>query len=341
MQYKIIDLFAGIGGMRLGFENAAKRNGFDTSCVFSSEIDKYCIETYIINFGKTNFYGDITSLKNEKQINETIPDFDILFAGFPCQPFSQAGLKKGFFDTRGTLFFWIEKILKTKKPKAFVLENVKHLKGHDGGKTLKVILEVLRRDYYVPDPEVFNAKNFGLPQNRERIFIIGFDKKSNDFVYPKPPKTKVCVGDILDKNVSSKYTISTRLWTGHKRRKIQHKLKGNGFGYGLFDEKSEYTNTISARYYKDGSEALISRGKNKNPRKLTERECARLQGFPSNFKIPVSRVQAYKQFGNSVPINVVEAICLKMLSYLGNKKKVWKYFDRSCKSKNILSNKLQ
>ena len=321
MKYKIIDLFAGIGGMRLGFEKAAKKLSLETSCVFSSEIDKYCIETYITNFGNTNFYGDITGLENEKKIDQTIPDFDVLFAGFPCQPFSQAGLKKGFFDTRGTLFFWIEKILNTKKPKAFVLENVKHLQGHDGGNTLKVILDILRKNYYVPEPKVFNAKNFGLPQNRERIFIVGFSKKNQDFTYPDAPLLRTSVGNILEKNVSNKYTISSKLWTGHKRRRKQHRLKGNGFGYALFDKKSEYTNTISARYYKDGSEALISRGKNKNPRKLTERECARLQGFPSDFKIPVSRVQAYKQFGNSVPINVVEAICLKLLDYLEKKKK--------------------
>ena len=315
MKYKIIDLFAGIGGLRLGFEQAAKKLDKTVDCVFSSEIDKYCIQTYITNFGKTNFFGDITKIGNEKDIKRIVPSFDVLLAGFPCQPFSQAGLRKGFSDTRGTLFFWIEKILKVKKPEAFLLENVKHLKGHDKGNTLKTILKVLREDYYVPEPQVLNAKDFGLPQNRERIFIIGF-KKKGAFNYPKPNKNKTVLGNILEKNPLDKYTISSKLWSGHKRRKRDHKKKGNGFGYGLFDLKSSYTNTISARYYKDGSEVLISRGKNRNPRKLTERECARLQGFPETFKIPVSTVQAYKQFGNSVPVNVIEAISLKIIEYL-------------------------
>jgi len=320
MKYRIIDLFAGIGGLRLGFEKAAKKQSIETQCVFSSEIDKYCIQTYITNFGKTNFFGDISQIGNNKQINKSIPDFDVLLAGFPCQPFSQAGLKKGFNDTRGTLFFWIENILKVKKPKAFLLENVKHLKGHDKGKTLNIILKSLRKDYYVPDPKVLNAKDFGLPQNRERIYIVGFSKNHSHFEFPNPSFKKTTVGDILEKNVSKDYTISKKLWDGHKRRKKEHQLKGNGFGYGLFEKHSAHTNTISARYYKDGSEALISRGKNKLPRKLTERECARLQGFPDHFKIPVSRNQAYKQFGNSVPVNVVEAICERMLKYLEKNK---------------------
>ena len=315
MKYKIVDLFAGIGGIRLGFEQAANKLNKSVDCVFSSEIDKYCIQTYITNFGKTNFFGDITKIGSEKDINRIIPDFNILFAGFPCQPFSQAGLKKGFRDTRGTLFFWIEKILKVKKPEAFLLENVKHLKNHNKGDTLKTILKVLREDYYVPEPVVLNAKDFGLAQNRERIFIVGFKNKGL-FRFPKATKKEIHLRDILERNPDEKYTISSKLWSGHKRRKRDHKKKGNGFGYGLFDKNSNYTNTISARYYKDGSEVLISRGKSKNPRKLTIRECARLQGFPENFKIPVSKVQAYKQFGNSVPVKVIEAISLQMINYL-------------------------
>ena len=177
MKYKIIDLFAGIGGIRLGFQRASSKMNRKVECVFSSEIDKYAIQTYITNFGKTNFFGDITKIGNENDIKKIIPDFNVLLAGFPCQPFSQAGLKKGFNDTRGTLFFWIEKILKVKKPEAFLLENVKHLKGHNKGNTLKTILKVLRKEYYVPDPKILNAKDFGLPQNRERIFIVGFKKK--------------------------------------------------------------------------------------------------------------------------------------------------------------------
>lgn len=320
MNYKIIDLFAGIGGLRLGIEKAICKNGDTSKCVFSSEIDKYAIQTYITNFGKTNFYGDITNLKNEKNIREIIPNFDILLAGFPCQPFSQAGLRKGFDDTRGTLFFWIKKILEIKKPNSFLLENVKHLKGHNNGETLKTILSILRKDYYVPEPKILNARDFGLPQNRERIYIVGFLKNNGNFEYPRPLKIQTSVGSILEKRVSKKYTISSKLWQGHQRRKKEHRVKGNGFGYGLFDKNSNYTNTISARYYKDGSEVLISRGKNKNPRKLTERECARLQGFPENFKIPVSCNQAYKQFGNSVPVKVIEAIGEQMIKYLKNQK---------------------
>lgn len=318
MKYKIIDLFAGIGGIRLGFQQASSKMNRKVECVFSSEIDKYAIQTYITNFGKTNFFGDITKIGNENDIKKIIPDFNVLLAGFPCQPFSQAGLKKGFNDTRGTLFFWIEKILKVKKPEAFLLENVKHLKGHNKGNTLKTILKVLRKEYYVPDPKILNAKDFGLPQNRERIFIIGFKKKGS-FFFPNGTFKKTLIDNILEKNPNKKYTISSRLWAGHKRRKIEHKIKGNGFGYGLFDKKNSHTNTISARYYKDGSEVLISRGKNKNPRKLTERECARLQGYPDSFIIPVSTTQAYRQFGNSVPVNVIESIVTNMILYLENR----------------------
>ena len=322
MTLKFIDLFAGIGGIRMGLESAAQKAGIETKCVFSSEIDKYAIQTYITNFGKTNFFGDITNLGDDLNIQKIVPNFDILLAGFPCQPFSQAGLRKGFGDTRGTLFFWIDRILKIKKPKAFLLENVKHLKGHDQGNTLRTILNNLRENYYVPEPKVLNAKNFGLPQNRERIYIVGFIKDNGDFNYPKPTNIETKVGNILEKYVGKSYTISDKLWAGHKRRKREHKIKGNGFGYGLFDKNSKYTNTISARYYKDGSEVLISKGKDRNPRKLTERECARLQGFPDSFKIPVSRAQAYRQFGNSVPVSVIKKISESMFDYIQQKKKI-------------------
>jgi len=247
MTLKFIDLFAGIGGIRMGLESAAQKAGIETKCVFSSEIDKYAIQTYITNFGKTNFFGDITNLGDDLNIDKTVPNFDILLAGFPCQPFSQAGLRKGFGDTRGTLFFWIDRILKIKKPKAFLLENVKHLKGHDQGNTLRTILNNLRENYYVPEPKVLNAKNFGLPQNRERIYIVGFIKDNGDFNYPKPTNIETKVGNILEKYVGKSYTISDKLWAGHKRRKREHKIKGNGFGYGLIDKNSKYTNTISAR----------------------------------------------------------------------------------------------
>ncbi|OAD90715.1 DNA (cytosine-5-)-methyltransferase [Aequorivita soesokkakensis] len=305
---KIIDLFAGIGGIRRGFENASKGK---IKCVFTSEWDKYAAQTYEANYPNETINGDIT----EVDTND-IPKHDILLAGFPCQPFSQAGLKKGFNDTRGTLFFDIERILIEKQPQAFLLENVKRLKTHDGGRTLKVILEHLRlAGYSNVKYEVLRARDFGLPQNRERIFIVGFLNNEVEFNFPKPTNIEVSVGDILEKKVDSKYTISDKLWEGHQRRKRENKLKGKGFGYGMVDENSEYTNTISARYYKDGSEILLKQ-KGKNPRKITPREAARLQGFPDDFKIMVSDAQAYKQFGNSVAVKVVEAVAEEMLKSL-------------------------
>lgn len=305
---KIIDLFAGIGGIRLGFEQAF---GDSLECVFTSEIDKFAIQTYSANFGSQNIYGDITKI-SEKDI----PNHDILLAGFPCQPFSQAGLKKGFSDTRGTLFFDIERILLEKKPKAFLLENVKQLRGHDKGNTLKVILNHLKDAGYKTYVEVLAAKDFGVPQNRERIYIVGFLNNDVDFEFPKPLKVETRVGDILEKNPDEKYTISDKLWQGHQRRKEMHKSKGNGFGYGLVNKNSPHTNTISARYYKDGSEILVEQ-KGKNPRKITPREAARLQGFPEEYNIgAVSDNQLYKQFGNSVCVPVIEKIAEEMKSVL-------------------------
>ena len=305
---KIIDLFAGIGGIRLGFENASNNN---IECVFTSEWNRYSAQTYLENFNDFSIHGDIT------QINEKlIPEHDILLAGFPCQPFSQAGLKKGFSDTRGTLFFDIERILMAKKPQAILLENVKQLRGHDKGKTLATIIEHLKNiGYENIQYEVLKAKEFGLPQNRERIYIVGFLDKSIKFEFPKPTFEPIRVGNILENNVDPKYTISDKLWEGHQRRKIANKLNGKGFGFGLVNENSEYTNTISARYYKDGSEILIEQ-KGKNPRKLTPREAGRLQGFPDSFKIPVSDNQAYQQFGNSVPVKVVEKVAEQILKHI-------------------------
>ncbi len=298
---KIIDLFAGIGGIRRGFENAfGKKN---VECVMSSEWDKFAVQTYSSNYPNETIRGDIT------EINENdVPNHNILLAGFPCQPFSQAGLKKGFDDTRGTLFFDILRVLKKKKPDVLFLENVKRLKSHDKGKTLKVIKSSLKEiGYHNLHIDILKARDFGLPQNRERIFIIGFKDNDIKFSFPKPTNKNTSVGSVLENKVDEKYTISDKLWAGHKRRKEKNKILGRGFGYGLFDKNSPYTNTISARYYKDGSEILISQ-KNKNPRKITPREAARLQGFPDSFKIPVSDNQAYKQFGNSVAVNVIEAI---------------------------------
>lgn len=305
--FTFIDLFAGIGGIRIPFQELGGK------CVFTSEWDKFAQKTYRVNFGEEP-QGDITKINSKD-----IPDFDILLGGFPCQPFSQAGLKKGFSDTRGTLFFEIERIIQEKKPKAFLLENVKQLRGHDKGRTLKVILKHIDALNYYVKAEVLRAADFGVPQNRERVYIVGISKEhydlpdDYDFEFPKPTYEKTRLGDILERNVDDKYTISDALWAGHQRRKKEHQAKGNGFGFSLFNNESEYTNTISARYYKDGSEILIDQGSGKNPRKLTPRECARLQGFPEKFIITVSDIQAYKQFGNSVAILVIKAIAERMV----------------------------
>lgn len=300
---KIIDLFAGIGGMRLGFE----KHGCTT--VFSSEIDKFARKTYEANFGELP-RGDIRMIHSD-----LIPDHDILLAGFPCQPFSQAGLKGGFDDTRGTLFFEIARILKDKKPKAFLLENVKNLRSHDKGKTLQIILEVLREEYYVPEPEVLNAYNFGVPQSRARIFIVGFRKDIvySDFYFPTRADLYCNVGTILEDTTD--YTLSDTLWNWHLSHKTKHKSRGNGFGYTLVNADTPYTPTITARYYKDGSECLVEQI-GRNPRMLTPRECARLQGFPDDFKIVVSRSQAYKQFGNSVCVPLISELAESILQYI-------------------------
>jgi DNA (cytosine-5)-methyltransferase 1 len=307
--YKIIDLFAGIGGIRLGFEQAATHLNIPLQCSFTSEIDKYCQISYMANFGNTDIYGDICSIDPID-----VPNHDILLAGFPCQPFSQAGLKNGFNDTRGTLFFNIEQIIKHKKPEAFLLENVKHLKGHDQGRTFKIIIESLEKLGYKVYHTILNARDFGLPQNRERLFIVGFLNNDITFKFPISSSQQTKFGDILMESFDKKYIISDKLWAGHQRRKLQHQKKGNGFGYSLFSKQAQYVNTLSARYYKDGSEILVDRENNLNPRKLTPRECARLQGFPDDFVIKVSDIQAYKQFGNSVPINVINKVANAMFT---------------------------
>lgn len=314
-KFKYIDLFAGIGGIRIPFQELGGK------CVFTSEWDLFSQKTYRVNFGG-EIHGDITQV-DEKDI----PDFDILLGGFPCQPFSQAGLHKGFSDTRGTLFFDIERIIKAKRPKAFLLENVKQLRGHDKGRTFKVIEEHLKALNYSVNATVLRAGDFGVPQNRERIYIVGLDREYFDvpenylFEFPIPPKTPTRLGDILSHKVDEKYTISERLYEGHKRRKAEHKKKGNGFGFSVFTAESEYTNTLSARYYKDGSEILIDQGVNIPPRKLTPRECARLQGFPEQFIIPVSDTRAYKQFGNSVAVPVIRAIAENIIADMENLQK--------------------
>jgi DNA (cytosine-5)-methyltransferase 1 len=304
-KFTFIDLFAGIGGMRLAFE---ARGG---TCVFSSEWDKFAQQTYEANFGDKP-HGDITQIPSS-----AIPRHDVLIAGFPCQPFSHAGLKKGFMDTRGTLFFDVARIINDRKPSLVLLENVKGFTSHDKGRTFATVVAALDELGYDTSSQVLNASDFGLPQNRERIFIVGINRRKIRgavFKFPKPPKTPVKVGDILDRRVDTKYVLSNKLWSGHKRRLREHRERGNGFGYSLFTPDSPRTSTISARYYKDGSEILIATAG--NPRKITPREAARLQGFPESFKIPVSDTQAYKQFGNSVAVSVISAISREMVKLL-------------------------
>jgi DNA (cytosine-5)-methyltransferase 1 len=317
IKFKFIDLFAGIGGIRAPFEKLGGK------CVFTSEWDKYCQITYQFNFGERPF-GDITKI-DEKDI----PDHDILLAGFPCQPFSIAGVSKknslglehGFKDKKqGNLFFEIARILKEKKPKAFMLENVKNLKSHDGGRTFKIIENTLLNLGYDLFYEVIDAANF-VPQHRERILIVGFRKDiypNISFVFPDKIERKINIVDILEKKVDEKYTLSTKLWKYLQGHAEKHKKMGNGFGFGLIDpEKDKTTRTLSARYYKDGSEILIKQ-KDKNPRRLTPRECARLMGFSDTFKVPVSNNQAYKQFGNAVVIPVIEAVAKEMIKTISN-----------------------
>lgn len=306
MLYRFIDLFAGIGGIRKAFEPYG-------TCVFSCEWDKKAQETYFANYGEYP-HGDIRSV-DEK----AIPEHDILLAGFPCQPFSIAGVSKknslgrqhGFLDeTQGTLFWDIARIIKEKQPQAFLLENVKNLRSHDKGNTFKVIKNVLEEELgYTVYDEVINAKGL-VPQNRERIYIVGFKKKLK-FEFPKVPKEGLPIKSILEENVDEKYTLSDKLWSYLQGYKEKHSKKGNGFGYGLVDLNSN-SRTLSARYYKDGSEVLIPQ-EGKNPRRLTPRECARLQGFPEDFQIVVSDTAAYKQFGNSVAVPVVSLIAENMI----------------------------
>ncbi|PSO42917.1 DNA (cytosine-5-)-methyltransferase [Candidatus Saccharibacteria bacterium QS_5_54_17] len=330
--YRFIDLFAGIGGIRSAFENSGN------TCVFSSEWDKHCQATYKANFGEKP-YGDITKI-NEKDI----PDHDILLAGFPCQPFSVAGVSKklslkrqhGFADEeQGNLFFDIARIIAEKRPTAFMLENVKNLKSHDGGKTFEVIRNTLEDLGYSVHEKVIDAIDY-VPQHRERIFIVGFDKKKAgdiNFNFPQPPRTKNAIADILEKDADEKHTLSDKLWNYLQGYADIHKEKGNGFGFGLIDPETDTaTRTLSARYYKDGSEILIKQADN-NPRKLTPRECARLMGFDDSFQIPVSDTQAYKQFGNSVVVPVVGAVASQLVHALDSV--YGRTVERSPKQKHV------
>ncbi len=320
-KFKFIDLFAGIGGFRLAFQNLGGK------CIFTSEWDTYSKKTYEANFGEIPF-ADIT----KEETKSYIPDnFDILCAGFPCQAFSIAGKRGGVEDIRGTLFFDVAEIIKRKKPKAFFLENVKGLLNHDKGKTLSTILHVLRNDlgYYVPDPQTINAKDFGVPQNRERIFIVGFrgDLGIKDFEYPSSLDIKVKVKDILEeKEVSVKYYLSTQYLETLKNHKARHESKGNGFGYEIIEDTGISNAIVVGGMGRERNLVIDKKLTNFIPvthikgevnregiRKMTPREWARLQGYPDKFKIVVSDGQAYKQFGNSVAVPAIQAMAKKIL----------------------------
>jgi DNA (cytosine-5)-methyltransferase 1 len=306
-----IDLFAGIGGFRWALE---RRLG--GTCVFASEWDKFAQDTYEANFGHRPD-GDITQIDPQ-----VIPDHDILTAGFPCQPFSIAGVSKanalgrkhGFeHATQGTLFFNVAKIISVKRPRAFILENVKNLKNHDKGNTFSVITQTLSELGYHFDSKIIDAKHW-VPQHRERIFIVGFRDKAEfeRFDWPTPPKKNPMFRDILEDKVDSKYTLTDGLWAYLQKYAEKHKAAGNGFGFGLTNLDG-ISRTLSARYYKDGSEVLIPNGR-RNPRRLTPREAARLMGYPDEMKIVCSDTRAYKQFGNSVAMPVVHALCREVVA---------------------------
>jgi DNA (cytosine-5)-methyltransferase 1 len=311
--FKFIDLFCGIGGFHLGF---SKQGG---ECVFASDWDKYSQKTYADNFPDTPLNGDITKVPIAE-----IPEHNVLCAGFPCQPFSIAGVSKknslgrkhGFEDERqGNLFFNIAAILEHHRPEAFVLENVKNLKSHDKGNTFKVIHEILTKDLgYHVHYRIIDAQSL-VPQHRERIFIVGF-RDERSFEWPEMPKEGPKLGDILDNKVPEKYTLTDHLWQYLQNYAAKHKAAGNGFGFGLVGP-NDVARTLSARYHKDGSEILINQGKGKNPRRLTIRECARLMGYPEAYKMDkVSDTQAYRQFGNSVVVPVVERVAAAVIAAL-------------------------
>lgn len=336
--FTFIDLFAGIGGLRMGFQSIGGR------CIFTSERDKYCVQTYLANHACDHeVAGDITKVPVA-----SIPRHDVLLAGFPCQPFSIAGVSKknalgrlhGFrCDAQGTLFFDVARIIEHHRPKAFLLENVKNLLSHDKGRTFEVIRHALEVELgYNIQCRVIDAKGF-VPQHRERIFIVGFREK-NDFDLKALKLPDVLSGPRLgtilhpedgtedaeapftagaEARVIDKYTLSDHLWRYLQDYAAKHRARGNGFGFGLVG-RDDVARTLSARYYKDGSEILVSQRGRKNPRRLTPRECARLMGFDrpggSAFDIPVSDTQAYKQFGNAVVVPVVEAVARHMQPFL-------------------------
>ena len=290
---KFIDLFAGVGGIRMGFEAQ------ETKCVFTSEFNKFAAQNYEANWNEKPS-GDITKIP----VNE-IPEHNLLVGGFPCQPFSIAGKKQGFADTRGTLFFNIAQILEHHRPDTVFLENVRGLVWHDKGNTFKTVLNILENDLgYNVHWKVLSSRDFGIPQNRERVFIIGF-KEKRDFEWPKPILLTKKVWDLLEPTVDDKYTISDKAWAWAQKNKAHHATKGNGFGYNIYDENSPWVHTITC--HNIGRELFLKQ-EGKNPRKFTPREAARLQGYPDSFKFVCSDSQSYKQMGNSVTVPVIRAL---------------------------------
>lgn len=291
--------------MRIPFD------AIEGECVFTSEIDPHARDVYSKNFNTTHELNkDVTSTDKKPEL---VPDHDLLLAGFPCQPFSHAGKKRGFDDIRGTLFFSIANIAKKKRPKVILLENVRGLKSHDQGETLKTITRTLDQIGYWVHVAILNARDFGLPQNRNRLFIVGIRKDipgGDSYLFPEPQTdpSSLTVEMILEEDSDvDRLTISDRLWEGHQQRKLRNLAAGKGFGFQLVEKHSPYTATISARYYKDGSEILLKQ-KHRNPRLLSVREAANLQGFPRHFILHSSKKEAYKQLGNAVPVNVIAAI---------------------------------
>lgn len=309
-KFTFIDLFAGMGGFRIAMQAQGGK------CVFSSEWNKYAQKTYLANFGEMPF-GDITKEMTKRYIPKY---FDVLCAGFPCQPFSIAGVSKkkslgretGFKDkTQGTLFFDVADIISRHRPKAFFLENVKNLISHDKGNTFKVIKGTLEELRYSLHYLVMDGQSY-VPQHRERIMIVGFDRDifygEEKFSFPEQTKAKRTIKEILDPNIEDKYTLSDKLWGYLQNYAEKHRAKGNGFGYGMVDLNG-ISRTLSARYYKDGSEILVPQCDGKNPRKLSPRECARLMGYPDEYRLnQVSDVQAYRQCGNSVIVPLITAV---------------------------------
>jgi DNA-cytosine methyltransferase len=339
-KFTFIDLFAGIGGFRMAMQNIGGK------CVFSSEWDEQAQKTYFLNYGELPF-GDITKEETKAFIPD---DFDVLCAGFPCQAFSLAGKRLGFDETRGTLFFDVAEILRRKRPKAFFLENVKGLLIHDKGKTIKTILKVLREDlnYYVPDPQIVNAMNFGVPQHRERVYIVGFrkDQDVNEFTYPTPTdNTKRFIDIREDNEVSVKYYLSTQYQKTLIAHRKRHEDLGHGFGYEIIPDDGIANAIVVGGMGRERNLVIDKRLTDFTPithikgvvnhdglRRMTPREWARLQGYPDTFRIEVSDAAAYKQFGNSVAVPAIQATAKEIISRI--KVNTHKHYEYSSENRN-------